>query len=89
LGDRNLREDIKTIIEKVKQEILPDNTVKIWLKKNISKFQDLKGNLYVVAIGKAAWRMAKAANDVLRHMISDRVIHGVVVTKYKPLRGQY
>jgi hydroxypyruvate reductase len=87
LGDRNLREDIKRIIEKVKQEILPDSTVKFWLEKNISKFQDLKGNLYVVAIGKAAWRMAKAANDVLRHMISDKVIHGVVVTKYNHSEG--
>jgi len=38
LENQNLREDIKTIIEKVKQEILPDNTVKIWLEKNISKF---------------------------------------------------
>jgi len=43
--------------------------------------------LYVVAIGKAAWRMAKAADDVLRLMISDRVIHGVVVTKYNHSEG--
>jgi len=87
LENKNLREDIKTIIEKVKQEILPDNTVKIWLKKNISKFQDLKGNLYVVAIGKAAWRMAKATNEMLRERISDKVIHGVVVTKYNHSEG--
>ena len=87
MENKNLREDIKTIIEKVKQEILPDNTVKIWLKKNISKFQDLKGNLYVVAIGKAAWRMAKAANDVLKNRISDKVIHGVIVTKYNHSEG--
>lgn len=87
MENKNLREDIKTIIEKVKQEILPDNTVKIWLKKNISKFQDLKGNLYVVAIGKAAWRMAKATNEMLRERISDKVIHGVVVTKYNHSEG--
>ncbi|AFG35556.1 putative glycerate kinase [Fervidobacterium pennivorans DSM 9078] len=87
MGDRNLREDIKRIIEKVKQEILPDSTVKFWLEKNISKFQDLKGNLYDVAIGKAAWRMAKATNEMLRERISDKVIHGVVVTKYNHSEG--
>ncbi|WP_448374837.1 glycerate kinase type-2 family protein [Fervidobacterium sp.] len=87
MENKNLREDIKTIIEKVKQEILPDNAVKMWLEKNISKFQDLKGNLYIVAIGKAAWRMAKTANDVLRKRINDKVIHGVVVTKYNHSEG--
>ena len=87
LENRNLREDIKTIIEKVKQDILPDNAVKIWLDKNVSKFQDLKGNLYIIAIGKAAWRMAKTANDVLRKRINDKVIRGVVVTKYNHSEG--
>uniref|UniRef100_A0A7V4NDG4 glycerate 2-kinase n=1 Tax=Fervidobacterium pennivorans TaxID=93466 RepID=A0A7V4NDG4_FERPE len=87
LENRNLREDIKTIIEKVKQEILPDSAVKIWLDKNISKFQDLKGSLYIVAIGKAAWRMAKAANDALIKRINDKVIRGVVVTKYNHSEG--
>jgi len=39
--------------------------------------------LHVIAIGKAAWTMAKAASDYL----GDRLISGIVITKYNHSRG--
>ena len=39
---------------------------------------DLAGEVRLVAAGKAAWRMAAAASDVL----GDRLARGIVVTKY-------
>lgn len=40
---------------------------------------DLPDKVYVVAIGKAAWQMAKSASDVL----GERISCGVVITKYE------
>lgn len=39
---------------------------------------DFKGRVHIIAIGKAAWTMAKAASDYL----GDRLARGIVVTKY-------
>jgi len=47
------------------------------------KAHDFKGNIYMVAIGKAAWTMAKAACDFL----GNRLVKGIVVTKYEHAMG--
>ena len=39
--------------------------------------------LYLLAIGKAAWSMAEAASDVL----GDRIVEGIVITKYDHVHG--
>ena len=45
--------------------------------------QDFSGRIVLVAAGKAAWQMAKAAHDCL----GDRIESGVVVTKYDHVMG--
>ncbi|MDY6895861.1 MAG: glycerate kinase, partial [Thermotogota bacterium] len=58
--------------------VLPEKAVQQELEK-IS----LEDNIHIVAIGKAAWRMAKAAKDFLK----DKVKDGIVITKYGHSRG--
>ena len=55
--------------------VKPDAAVKRALS---SAAFDPSGEVVLVAAGKAAWRMAAAANDVL----GDRLARGLVVTKY-------
>ncbi|MGQ9856546.1 MAG: glycerate kinase type-2 family protein [Fervidobacterium sp.] len=76
-----LKEHINQIISYTLQHILPDNAVRQKLEElNIPTD---KGRIIVVAIGKAAWRMAKAAKEVLR----ERIDKGIVITKYHHSEG--
>lgn len=69
----NLEQDARAIIEASIQAVLPDAAVKRTLEGWTPP-----GPVYVVAIGKAAWRMAAAASKSL----GNAVYAGVVVTKY-------
>lgn len=75
----NLRNDANFIIYESIKKVLPDEAVKTALSNK--KFN--QGKIYVVAIGKAAWQMAKAASDIL----GDQIENGVVVTKYEHVNG--
>lgn len=72
-----LREDADHIIERAVKAVLPDSAV----KRALEGFE--AENVYVVSIGKAAWRMAKAASEVL----GDKIADGVVITKYGHVSG--
>lgn len=75
----SLRTDAERIIEDAISQALPDTAV-----KNALKGEDFSGGRVVlVAIGKAAWTMAKAAYDVLGDMVQD----GIVITKYGHSKG--
>ncbi len=73
------REDAKFIYENAIRRSLPDSAV----KEALSKFEPPCGRLLLVAIGKAAWQMAKAAYDEL----GERIDYGIVITKYEHSRG--
>jgi len=66
---------IKTIIA----DNMPRHAV-----ENALKSHNFSGNIYLVAIGKAAWTMAQAASDFL----GDRLVKGIVVTKYDHSGGE-
>lgn len=72
------REDALEIARKAIDAVLPENAVRRALKK-----RSFSGNVVLVAIGKAAWRMAKAAFDAL----DAHILRGVVVTKYGHSQG--
>lgn len=75
-----LREDADRIISESIKKVLPDEAVAQALNgKNFGN-----GKIYVVAAGKAAWQMGKAAADIL----GDRIEAGVVVTKYDHVMGE-
>lgn len=76
---KNLREDAIRIINNSIESVLPDKAVKEEIEK--LNFND---SVYLVAIGKAAWRMAKAAKDSL----GDKIKDGIVITKYGHSKGK-
>lgn len=76
----NLREDAEQIVRESVARVLPDAAVAEVLKE---KSFDENGKLYVVAVGKAAWRMVKTASGVLQ----DRITRGIVITKYDHVEG--
>lgn len=73
----SMHADARQMIDTAIQAVLPGPAVEKALRT-------LKpGPAYVVAIGKAAWKMAKAAADVL----GEDLIEGIVITKYHHSEG--
>ncbi|MBF1695961.1 MAG: DUF4147 domain-containing protein, partial [Selenomonas sp.] len=70
----NLRNDADGIIQESLAAILPDAAVEKALRGHTFG----TGRIVLVAVGKAAWQMARAASDEL----GTRIDRGVVVTKY-------
>ncbi|MFY9203917.1 MAG: glycerate-2-kinase family protein, partial [Limnochordia bacterium] len=75
----SLRTDAQRIIDAAITAALPDTAV----KKALTGADFGKGKLILVAIGKAAWSMSKAASEFL----GDRISEGVVITKYGHSQG--
>lgn len=76
----SLRNDADYIIKKSIQKVLPDEAV----AQALNKKDFGTGKIYVIAAGKAAWQMAKAAAD----LIEEQIEAGVVVTKYDHVMGE-
>jgi hydroxypyruvate reductase len=74
-----LRKTADAIIDAAIQAVLPDEAV----KKALAGRQ-FAGKVVLVAAGKAAWQMAKAAEACL----GDQINTGVVVTKYEHVKGE-
>ncbi|MCF4113770.1 MULTISPECIES: glycerate kinase type-2 family protein [Dethiosulfovibrio] len=70
---KKLREDCLEIIRYSLEKNLPDRSTRETLQS-----MDLKGPIVCLAVGKAAWTMAKATSEVL----GDRISRGLIVTKY-------
>jgi hydroxypyruvate reductase len=77
--NRELRNISNQIIDAAIQAVLPDEAVKRALKG-----KEFPGKVVLVATGKAAWQMAKAAEECLW----DRIDTGVVITKYEHVKGE-
>ena len=75
----SLRTDAQRIIAAAITAALPDTAV----KKALTGADFGKGKLILVAIGKAACSMSKAASEFL----GDRISEGVVITKYGHSQG--
>lgn len=74
-----LRKDAEQIIQKALFAAQPDTAV----KKALEQAHFGKGRIVLIAVGKAAWQMAKTAVDVL----GDRLYKGVAITKYEHSKG--
>jgi len=75
---RTLRSQADQMIRSALTAVAPDNAVVRALKE-----ADLTGRIVLVAAGKAAWQMAKAAYDHL----GERISAGIVITKYDHVKG--
>ena len=78
-----MKQDMREILDGAIKAVLPENAVKEALNKPAFTSRKDKGRLIVASIGKAAWRMAKAASDILGSDIT-----GAVVTKYDHSMGE-
>lgn len=77
---KSLREDADYIVESAIKQVLPDRALERALEnKNFGE-----GKIYVLAIGKAAWQMGKAAENIL----GKRIEQGIVITKYNHVKGE-
>ena len=75
---KELRQQAEYITEKAIRAVLPDEAVKRALEG-----REFEGRVILVAIGKAAWQMAKTAREILRN----RPDSGIVITKYGHVKG--
>ena len=76
----SLRTDAETIMHSAIQASLPDAAV----AKALEHKEFGKGKIVVVAIGKAAWQMARTAVGIL----DGRISAGIVITKYGHSKGE-
>lgn len=76
--DRILRQHAEYIVNSAISAVLPDEAVKAALEN-----KTFPGRVILVAAGKAAWQMSKAAYELL----GDRVDKGIVITKYDHAKG--
>ena len=76
--NRIMREHADRIVREAIAAVQPDAAV-----RRAVEGMKFEGRLLLVAAGKAAWQMAKAASDCL----GDRIENGVVVTKYDHVMG--
>lgn len=75
---QNLRQQAKTIVSEAIAAVLPDEAVVRALEG-----MAFPGRIILVAVGKAAWQMAKAAHTQL----DGRIDKGIVITKYGHVKG--
>lgn len=76
----DLLKDANKIIEASINSALPDNAV----RQALSSLPNIKGKLFCVSIGKAAWQMANAAYKELE----GKIHKGIVITKYGHAKGK-
>ncbi len=79
-GSGELRKDADWIIERSIAAVLPDEAV----KRALANGDFGEGRVVLVAAGKAAWRMARAAYEIM----GSRIDAGVVITKYGHAKGE-
>ncbi len=79
-GIMTIREDAESIMNAALKSAMPDTAVAAAL----AHLPKTAGKTVLVACGKAAWQMSKAAADVLGERISD----GVCITKYDHVMGE-
>ncbi len=79
--DQSLRRDADLIIQSSLQAVLPDAAV----RRALQGFRARGGRTVLVAAGKAAWQMARAAVDALG---TGAIDSGIVLTKYGHVMGK-
>lgn len=75
---QNIHKDAQFMIKGIIRDNMPGTAV-----ENALRAHNFRGNIHMVAIGKAAWTMAKASCGFL----GDRMNRGIVITKYEHSMG--
>ena len=81
--DAKMRKDADAVVAASIRAVQPDAAVIRALQEKAFSERALPGRVLLVAAGKAAWQMAKAAHECL----GERIEAGVVITKYGHVMG--
>ena len=79
MESHSLWQDARRIIHRSIRAVLPDQAVRSVLQGRV-----FSQKVYVAAVGKAAWEMAKTAAEIL----GDTIERGIVLTKYGHGKGE-
>ena len=79
-----LREDAERIYSGAIRACIPDSAVTEAMKS----FALPEGRLILISIGKAAWKMAKRARDIVILELGGKIDAGAVITKYEHSEGE-
>ena len=82
-NQKDIRRHAEAIIQKTLADVLPDRAVQEALER-----LNLRGKVFVLAVGKAAWVMAEAAGKWLEGREEVWLEKGLVVTKYGHGKGE-
>ena len=82
-NQKDIRRYAEAIIQKTLADVLPNRAVQEALER-----LNLRGRVFVLAVGKAAWVMAEAAGKWLGSRKEARLEKGMVVTKYGHGKGE-
>lgn len=78
-----LRQDAEKIYTGAINACLPDAVV----REALGDFVMPRGRLVLVSVGKAAWRMASVASEIITGRLGGRIYAGAVITKYGHAEG--
>ena len=78
--NKTMRQDAQMIIDHAIASALPDQAV----TKALHSLPSITGNIRIVALGKAAWQMSKAAAAALKQ----KCYKGICITKYGHIQGE-
>ena len=82
-NQKDIRRHAEAIIQKTLADVLPDRAVQEALER-----LNLRGKVFVLAVGKAAWVMTEAAGKWLEGREEVWLEKGLVVTKYAHGKGE-
>ncbi|MBR3318251.1 MAG: DUF4147 domain-containing protein [Atopobiaceae bacterium] len=74
---------MRSVAENIVREAIEQNLPGPAVRSALKGLRQPRGRLVLVAIGKAAWAMARAASDLL----GDSLDEGIVITKYGHVEG--
>lgn len=78
-----LRRDAEKIYTGAINACLPDAVV----REALADFVMPRGRLVLVSVGKAAWRMASVASEIITERLGGQIYAGAVITKYGHAEG--
>ena len=74
--------------EKIYTGAIKANLPERCVREGLSRFSLPSGKLIVVAVGKAAWKMAECAERIIVGELSGEIDTGIVITKYSHSEGE-